>query len=322
MRVQRAGGVVSDRMFGDLPSILQAGDLLVLNDTRVVPAKFSARRATGGRIDGLFLHERADGAWDVLLRSAGRCRVGERLVFDERFGIILESRGQKGQWQVRPDPPAPAADILDVVGVTPLPPYIRRPGPMADQDDRQSYQTVFASTPGAVAAPTAGLHFTESLLGDLESRGVGSTRVTLHVGMGTFAPVKAASLAEHHMHSEWYNLPPSAAADIERTRAAGGRIVAVGTTAVRVLESAARNDGPLAACSGWTDIFIYPPGEFALVDALITNFHLPASTLIMLVAAFCTPGSTDGIEMILNAYRQAVGREYRFFSYGDAMIIE
>jgi len=305
MRLDRADGSTSDHVFADLPDLLRPGDLLVLNDTRVVPAKFRARRPTAGRIEGLFLRQRDDGCWSVLLRNAGRCREGERLTLTDQRGLVLVERGREGHWVVRPDPPAPAMDVLADLGVTPLPPYIRRPGPMVDRADRGEYQTVFARKPGAVAAPTAGLHFTDELFVRLADRGVDRTFVTLHVGEGTFAPVKAATVEGHRMDSEWYDLPAEAVEAIGRTRAAGGRIVAVGTTAVRVLESAAARGGEPAPHQAWTDIFIYPPYRFALTDAMITNFHLPASTLIMLVAAFCDPE-----------------RQYRFYSYGDAMLIE
>ncbi|MFW6154663.1 MAG: tRNA preQ1(34) S-adenosylmethionine ribosyltransferase-isomerase QueA [Planctomycetota bacterium] len=322
-RLERRTGRLDDHRFDELPRLLRRGDLLVLNDTRVVPAKFVARRATGGRIEGLFLHADAEGRWSVLLRNAGRCRVGEALALGEHWRLILLQGGEEGQWQVRPDPPADAGRILDAVGSTPLPPYIHREaGGAEDAADRQAYQTVYARVGGAVAAPTAGLHFTDALFARLDAAGIGRTTVTLHVGLGTFLPVKTATVAAHRMHSEWYHLPAEAVEAVTRTRAAGGRIVAVGTTVVRVLESAARREGALAPHSAWTDIFLYPPCPFALTDALMTNFHLPASTLIMLVAAFCDPGGTGGREMILEAYREAVRREYRFYSYGDAMLIE
>ncbi len=325
LRLERRTGRLDDHRFDELPRLLRPGDLLVLNDTRVVPAKFAARRATGGRIDGLFLRGDAEGRWHVLLRNAGRCREGEALALGERWRLVLEQRGEQGQWRVRPDPPGPAEAILDAVGSTPLPPYIHRgPDHAADAADRRAYQTVFARVPGAVAAPTAGLHFTDALFERLDAAGIGRTTVTLHVGLGTFLPVKAATVEAHRMHSEWYHLPADAVEAITRTRADGGGVVAGGTTAVRVLESAARRrgDGPLTPHSAWTALFLYPPCAFALTDALITNFHLPASTLIMLVAAFCDPGGTAGRERILAAYREAVRRGYRFYSYGDAMLIE
>lgn len=323
MRLSRPSGQVSHHRFADLPSLLRPGDLLVFNDTRVVPAKFEARRATGGRIEGLFLRELDGGVWSVLLRNAGRCSPGERLrLGDGEHELVLVLRGPEGQWAVRPDPPADAQPLLERVGSTPLPPYIHRPGEMTDRQDRGNYQTIFARRSGAVAAPTAGMHFTQPLLAALAERGVERAFVTLHVGLGTFAPVKADALAEHRMHSEWYELPESTARAVTRARAAGRRVVAVGTTVVRVLESSCRKTGGIEPDAGWTDLFLYPPAEFALTDALITNFHLPASTLLMLAAAFCTPGRPEGREVILAAYRQAVEAGYRFFSYGDAMLIE
>lgn len=323
MRLQRASGRIEHRAFRDLAGLLRPGDLLVLNDTRVVPARFEARRPTGGRVEGLFLRTREDGAWSVLLRNAGKCRPGEQLSLNATgHALVLLEREQEGQWLARPEPPAGAEDLLGRIGSTPLPPYIRRPGGRDDAEDRTRYQTVYARAPGAVAAPTAGLHFTPELLDVLERQGVGRAYVTLHVGLGTFAPVKAATLAEHPMHSEWYDLPAATLAAVERTRRQGGRVVAVGTTAVRVLESAARRPGPLAPHGGWTDLFLYPPAGFALTDALITNFHLPGSTLIMLVAAFCAPGREEGRERILAAYREAIAAGYAFYSYGDAMLIE
>lgn len=323
MRLQRGAGRIEHRAFRDLAGLLRPGDLLVLNDTRVVPARFEARRPTGGRVEGLFLRAREEGAWSVLLRNAGKCRPGEKLSLNAAgHALVLVEREQEGQWLARPEPPAAAEGLLERIGSTPLPPYIRRPGERDDAEDRTRYQTVYARAPGAVAAPTAGLHFTPELLDGLERQGVGRAYVTLHVGLGTFAPVKAATLAGHPMHSEWYDLPADTLAAVERTRRQGGRVVAVGTTAVRVLESAARRPGPLAPQSGWTDLFLYPPADFALTDALITNFHLPGSTLIMLVAAFCAPGREEGRERILAAYREAIAAGYAFYSYGDAMLIE
>ncbi len=322
MALDRATGRTTDRSFSDLPHLLRDGDLLLLNDTRVIPAKFEARRASGGRVEGLFLQAGEAGTWSVLLRNAGRCKPGETISLGPEQSLVLLERQERGQWTVRPEPPGEAEAVLERFGATPLPPYIRRPGPMLDREDRSAYQTVYARTPGAVAAPTAGLHFTADLLAVLAERGVAHTFVTLHVGLGTFAPVEADTLAGHRMHAEWYQLPAAALAAIDETRRRGGRIVAVGTTAVRVLESAARRPGPLRAHQGWTDLFLYPPAEFALTDALITNFHLPASTLLMLVAALCQPGGEGGTDMLLNAYRQAVQRRYRFYSYGDAMLIE
>lgn len=323
MVLRRETGIIRHHNFHELPSVLREGDLLVVNDTRVLPAKFHARRTTGGKVEGLFLREEDTGQWQVLLRNAGRCSPGEQLELpgsDVRLELLR--RGKKGQWLVQPSPPEAAEDILGQIGSTPLPPYIHRPGVMTDAQDRRRYQTAFADKPGAVAAPTAGLHFTPAVLDALAAKGIQRTTVTLHVGLGTFAPVKTDDLSEHPMHSEWFEFPDAAAHAIRRARQAGGRVVAVGTTSVRVLESVARRQVSLEPDAGWTDLFLYPPAEFKVVDAMITNFHLPASTLLMLVAAFCTPGQTAGREMILNAYREAIEQEYRFYSYGDAMLIE
>jgi len=311
--------------FRNLPDLLRPGDLLVVNDTRVIPARFHARRDTGGRIEGLFLSESGPGAWQVMLKGAGRCRAGEALAFtaDRATSLRLQADLGRGRWRVAVSPPLPAAEILDRLGAAPLPPYIRRPNTARDADDRRRYQTVYASVPGAVAAPTAGLHFTSEILQQLDDAGVRRARVTLHVGLGTFEPVRCENLADHRMRAEWYDLPPKAAALINAARDDGRRVVAVGTTSVRVLEAAAPKPGdPFTAKSRWTDLFLYPPAEFHAVDAMITNFHLPKSTLLMLVAAFCDPGGTTGLPLILDAYAQAAKLRYRFYSYGDAMLIQ
>jgi len=322
MVLDRATGCVAHRRFTDLPDLLRAGDLLVVNDTAVIPARFDCRRRTGGRIEGLFCREDAPGKWEVMLKGAARCRTGEALTFvgDESVRAVLESRVGEGLWRVRIDPAIGAMDLLGRIGRTPLPPYIRRPGPMRDADDRRAYQTVYAARPGAVAAPTAGLHFTPEVFSALARRGVERAAVTLHVGLGTFAPVKAERVEDHRMHAEWYELGPGAADAVARARRRGRRVVAVGTTSVRVLEAVAAA-GPIGPASGWTDLFIHPPATFAVADAMLTNFHLPRSTLLMLVSAFAAPGATDGIAMIRAAYAQAVPQRYRFYSYGDAMLI-
>jgi S-adenosylmethionine:tRNA ribosyltransferase-isomerase len=351
MVLGRADGRVGHHVFSELPALLRRGDLLVFNDTQVIPAKFHCRRASGGKMEGLFLGQRAIGAWDVLLKNAGRCRLGERVELAGYDGASLELRENLGQgrWLVGVEPAVEALEVLGRAGQTPLPPYIRRPGAGDGPQDRSRYQTVYARRPGAVAAPTAGLHFTIQLLDALAQAGVETASVTLHVGMGTFLPVKVHNLAQHEMHSEWYELPQAAADKINAAKGEGRRVVAVGTTAVRVLETAGletagrpcgRGAGanlasvrtPHAALalhgkSGWTNIFIYPPFEFRVVDAMITNFHLPRSTLLMLVAAFCDGGQAagtagGGVRMILEAYRAAIAGRYRFFSYGDAMLIQ
>ena len=349
MVLRREDGAVEHSTFADLPELLREGDLLVVNDTRVIPAKFFCRRATGAKIEGLFIQEVAAGQWQVMLRGAGKCKLGERLTIDGDDDVtveLLENDG-KGQWRIAVTPAEPAVTVLDRVGRTPLPPYIRRADASQDADDRQRYQTVYAAQPGAVAAPTAGLHFTDDVLAALDDRGIERVAVTLHVGRGTFLPVKVDHLADHDMHAEWYELSAAAAERLSAARAEGRRIVAVGTTSVRVLETIAQKEGRLpisseggpvesqqdaademgmrplfAPASGWTDIFLYPPADFLAVDALITNFHLPKSTLVMLIAAFCSPRQTTGTATILNAYAQAVANAYRFYSYGDAMLIE
>ncbi|MFP3937597.1 MAG: tRNA preQ1(34) S-adenosylmethionine ribosyltransferase-isomerase QueA [Phycisphaerae bacterium] len=323
MVLDRRTGYSDHRIFRELPELLRAGDVLVFNDTRVIPAKFVCRRSTGGRIEGLFLREVRPGQWEVLLRGARRCREGEALslVGSEATELrLLENAGQ-GRWLVEVSPPAGAVDILESVGSPPLPPYIHRPGPLPDAEDRRRYQTVYADRPGAVAAPTAGLHFTPRVLDALDDAGVQTVRVTLHVGLGTFEPVGSEDLSAHDMHSEWYELSAEAAEKLTAAREQHRRIIAVGTTSVRVLETVAQQHGELKAASGWTDLFLYPPAEFHVTDAMLTNFHLPRSTLLMLVAAFCSPGSIEGIRTILDAYAEARRRKYRFYSYGDAMLI-
>jgi len=322
MVLDRRTGRRAHHVFRELPGLLGAGDVLVLNDTRVVAAKFACRRRTGGRIEGLFLRELSRGEWEVMLKGAGRCKPGEELSFvraAEVKAVLLASAGE-GIWHLGVSGRPGAPELLQRVGTTPLPPYIRRPGRLSDSEDRQRYQTVYAADAGAVAAPTAGLHFTEALLDATRARGVETVFVTLHVGLGTFAPVKAERLDRHRMHAEFYRLGAEAAGAIAAAKGSGRRVVAVGTTSVRVLEATAAA-GPIAAGEGWTDVFIHPPAEFRVVDALLTNFHLPRSTLLMLVAAFCAPGATDGVGMILDAYTEAIEEGYRFYSYGDAMLI-
>ncbi len=330
MVLRRPDGRRAHHVFAELPGLLRGGDLLVLNDTRVIPARFFCTRKTGGKIEGLFLREPDVGRWEVLLKSAGRCREAEVLELagaGEKVELILTERREEGNWLVAVRPARPARDLLARAGRTPLPPYIRRPRgadrpPDGEPADRSRYQTIYAARDGAVAAPTAGLHFTRQVFADLAERRIDVARVTLHVGLGTFAPVKGEDLAAHVMHREWYELSEAAAAALNAARAAGRRIVAAGSTSVRVLETAADEAGAFRAASGWTDLFIYPPAEFRVVDALVTNFHLPRSTLLMLVAAFCSPGGTGGLGIILDAYAQAARLRYRFYSYGDAMLIE
>ncbi|MGB9623625.1 MAG: tRNA preQ1(34) S-adenosylmethionine ribosyltransferase-isomerase QueA [Phycisphaerae bacterium] len=304
--------------FANIARYVPPGSLLVLNDTRVVPARYEARRATGGRISGLFIREIAAGQWETLLQGRGRLRVGQELTLGGgAYRATLTDRGERGLWQVRITPADPAETILEHIGRTPLPPYIRRAAAPAEADraDRQRYQTIYATHPGAVAAPTAGLHFSEGVFDSLRAGGAEWVRVTLHVGLGTFAPITADDLAGHTMHAEWYSLPAAAAERINAARAAGRRVIAVGTTAARVLETCADERGVVRAATGWTDLFIYPPYRFRAVDAMVTNFHLPGSTLLAMIYAFA------GADRVRRAYADAIARKYRFYSYGDAMLI-
>ncbi|MDO8632830.1 MAG: tRNA preQ1(34) S-adenosylmethionine ribosyltransferase-isomerase QueA, partial [Phycisphaerales bacterium] len=313
--VDRAADTLDDGTIREFSELLRPDDLLVLNDTRVLPARFYARRVTGGLVRGLFLAERDPGVWRVMLEGSRRLRVGETMSAGADAGrgvpmTLLEACGE-GHWLVRVDCGDPADEVLERIGLTPLPPYIRRKSSDAliDATDRSRYQTVYARRPGAVAAPTAGLHLTESMLDRIRERGVEIAFVTLHVGLGTFKAIAADRLADHVMHEERYELPEETAQAAERCRRRGGRIVAVGTTTVRVLETAARNrdDFPrLSPGRGSTGIFIYPPYAFRVVDALLTNFHLPRSTLLALVMAFA------GVERTRRAYAYAVTQAYRF----------
>ena len=300
-----------DRVFRDLPGLLRSGDLLVFNDTRVIKARLLGVKATGGSVEALV--ERVLPGFEVLmhLRASKSPKAGSRVRFADAFDAEVLGRGgpQESLFHLRF--PSDPFTLLEQHGHVPLPPYITH----ADTaDDERRYQTVFAAKPGAVAAPTAALHFDATLLARLAEHGVGTANVTLHVGAGTFQPVRTENLAEHHMHSEWFEVSEATVQAINRTRAAGGRIVAVGTTTLRALESAARG-GTLEAGSRDTDIFIMPGFEFRVVDVLVTNFHLPKSTLMMLVSAFA------GFDEVRALYAHAIDARYRFFSYGDAMLL-
>lgn len=325
MLVDRASGAIRHETFPALVDQLRPGDCLILNDTRVLPAKLHGfRTATGGKWDGLFLREDSPGRWILIGQTRGRLQEGEMLdlvssdaAVTSPLRVTLVERREGGEWLVEPHSTDSFLSLLDRYGAVPLPPYIERPEERAE--DRERYQTRFARHPGSVAAPTAGLHFTDDVLATIRAKGIKIGYVTLHVGLGTFRPVSAEQLADHAMHSEWCGLPEETAALIRRTRAAGGRVVAVGTTSVRTLESAAAAqnvDGDqLAPWSGDTRLFIRPPYRFRVVDAMLTNFHLPKSTLIVLVCALA------GYDLTMKAYREAVENRYRFFSYGDAMFI-
>ena len=343
MMIHRNSGEIEHHHVRDLPDLLRSEDTMVLNDSRVIPARMVGfRTRTLGRWQGLFLREDPDsGIWEVLTKTRGKLVAGETITIEDRNGLPgmrleIVARTDQGHILVLPRPPADkfsssralasdeseslsaaessAAHWLDRYGRVPLPPYIRD-GHMVDSDV-ENYQTVFAKTPGSVAAPTAGLHFTPSLLKQICAGGTETASVTLHVGLGTFRPVSSETLDEHVMHTEWGQITEENAELIVQRRATGGRCVAVGTTSVRVLESAAADlGGELRAWTSTTDLFIRPPYEFQIVDALMTNFHLPKSTLLVLVSAFASR------ELILEAYAKAIENEYRFFSYGDAMLI-
>jgi S-adenosylmethionine:tRNA ribosyltransferase-isomerase len=310
LTLDAACGDLVDRQFVELPTLLNAGDLLVFNDTRVIPARVFGRKESGGQVE--LLVERVLDGQRVLahVRASIAPKPGSELMLDGDVRVQVLAR-HEALTELRFDDPRPVFDILQAIGHIPLPPYIQR----ADQAaDHERYQTVFARNDGAVAAPTAGLHFDQAMLDKLTAQGVEFAHVTLHVGAGTFQPVRVEELKDHRMHAEFVDVSAQVCAQVANTRARGGRVVAVGTTAVRSLESAAQS-GTLAPFSGDTRLFITPGYQFKVVDALITNFHLPRSTLLMLVCAFA------GYENIMHAYRHAVAQKYRFFSYGDAMFI-
>lgn len=312
LNVDRASGAVSELMIAGIASLVRPGDLLVVNDTRVIPARLFGRKETGGAVE-IFLVRRVPGdgeVWSCLVKASKSPGAGCRILMEEGVKASVLERGDR-EWRVQFTGTDDFWGWLDAVGRLPLPPYIKRE---PEGEDRERYQTVFAREKGAVAAPTAGLHFTPELLDQIRAAGAEIESLTLHVGLGTFMPVRVEDLSQHTMHREWYRIPEKTAAAIRRTRQHGGRVIALGTTALRALEHAAAS-GELEAGEREADIFILPGYRFRVVDALITNFHLPKSTLFMLVCAFA------GKERMLNAYREAVERRFRFFSYGDAMFI-
>ena len=318
MVIHRATGVFDHRRVADLPAFLRTGDLLVVNDTRVIPARLYGHKiATGGSVEILLIEETVPGIWEALLR-ARHAKPGVRLeLADHQIQAEILAVKDEGRVTLRLRHERPLLEILTTDGVPPLPPYIKRTTTNALQRaaDRERYQTVYARNPGAVAAPTAGLHFTEALLATLEQQGVRHAVVTLHVGPGTFKPVTVADVEQHHMDAERYTVPEDTARLICATRAAQGRIVAVGSTVVRTLETVAAEHGAVTASQGRSDLFIYPPYKFRVVDALLTNFHLPSSSLLMMV------GALAGRDLILRAYAEAIRERYRFYSYGDCMLI-
>jgi S-adenosylmethionine:tRNA ribosyltransferase-isomerase len=318
MVVDRAAHAIEHHYIRDLPELLRTNDCLVLNDTRVVPARLvGVRERTGAKWTGLFLSANEHGAWEVLGKTRGRLEPGESILLrgpvpkpEQRLQLLAPLND--GMWAVRPEPPGEPWEILERIGWVPLPPYIR--GGEMNETDVANYQTVFAEQPGSVAAPTAGLHFTPELLQRLAVEGIEQVRLTLHVGVGTFRPISASRIDEHEMHSEWCDVSAAAVEQIVAAKERGGRIVAVGTTSVRTLETAAE-PGALEPFRGETRLFIRPGFHFRVIDALLTNFHLPKSTLLILIRTF------GGDDLIRQAYAEAIREEYRFFSYGDAMLI-
>ena len=316
MCIERSTDTVTSQQFGDIVDAFRAGDVLVVNDTQVIPARLYGHKPSGGQVEVLLVRRCQESLaaheWLCMTRSSKSLAVGTRVHFDSRLSAEVLEPHDEFLRRVRFDCCGDFFDLLDEIGHLPLPPYIRRPDTVAD---RSRYQTVYARQKGAVAAPTAGLHFTEDILQQIRSRGVDICNLTLHVGPGTFLPVRVDDVHKHKMHSEYYSIPQQTAATVNEARRRGGRVFALGTTVTRAMETAATDGDILNEGCGDSDIFIVPGYRFKIVDALITNFHLPKSTLLMLVSAFA------GHERILDAYKQAVAEKYRFFSYGDCMLI-
>ena len=312
MLLDRVSGEIEHRHFYELPELLREGDCLIMNDSRVLPARLLGTRESGGGVELVLLRDLGEGRWECLSRPGRKTRPGTKLSFGEgELTATVEAVADGGNRIVRFRYEGIFLEVLERLGKMPLPPYIKE-----ELQDAERYQTVYSREVGSAAAPTAGLHFTDELLDRIRARGVRTGFVTLHVGLGTFRPVKEEEIEDHDMHAEFCMIPAETAELINETRRAGGRVIAVGTTSCRTLESFAAEDGTLRESAGWTDIFIYPGYRFKCIDALVTNFHLPESTLIMLVSALA------GREHVLNAYREAVAGRYRFFSFGDAMFIK
>lgn len=310
---RRETSLLAHRAFSDFPEYLNAGDCLVLNDTRVIPARLLGRRRTGGQAELLLLRPLGGDRWEALGRPARRLRVGETVEFGAVLRAEVVALGDEGRRTVQLHYEGELLPLLDRVGQMPLPPYIQRE--QTEAEDKTRYQTVYAAQPGAVAAPTAGLHFTPEVLAAIEARGVKIVRLTLHVGLGTFRPISVERLEDHVMHAEWYSVAPEAAATINTARAGGGRVIAAGTTVVRTLETVADEAGQVHSGEGLTRIFISPGYTFRVTDGMLTNFHLPRSSLLVMVSAFA------GRERILAAYAEAIAQGYRFYSYGDATLL-
>jgi S-adenosylmethionine:tRNA ribosyltransferase-isomerase len=313
MILHRQTGVVEHQAFREITKYLRAGDLLVMNNTRVLPTRLIGKKETGGKIEMLLIPSwnGTKGEWEALIKGAGKVKRGARIRFEAEFrGEIEDVKDGKGK--VTFSYQGEVKELLEKIGHIPLPPYIKR----GDEPlDRERYQTVFAERDGSIAAPTAGLHFTHTLLQALKDTGVRTTMITLHIGTGTFTPVKARDVEAHAMEAEWIEISEETAREIKAAKARGGRVVSVGTTTTRALESFSVGDGAVRSGKGMSSLFIYPPYRFRVIDSLITNFHLPKSTLIMLVSAFA------GKDLLMKAYQEAILRKYRFYSYGDAMLI-
>jgi S-adenosylmethionine:tRNA ribosyltransferase-isomerase len=313
MVLRKNEGAIEHRVFREIPEFFRAGDLLVMNNTRVLPVRLIGKKESGGKCEILLIPppDERNGEWDVLVKGSGRIKEGARIHFGRGIDGEIKSLN-KGRGKVMFSHPEEIPDLIREIGHIPLPPYIKR----GDEPlDKVRYQTVYAERDGSIAAPTAGLHFTESLLQSIRGQGVNVAWVTLHIGVGTFAPVKAGEVEDHRMDSEWLEISPETADAIEATKRRGGRVIAVGTTSTRSLESFADGEGRVRSGKGLCSLFIYPPFRFRIIDGLITNFHLPKSTLVMLACAFA------GKDLLLRAYEEAVEKKYRFYSYGDAMLI-
>jgi len=310
--LNRETGAIEHKIFSDVIDYLNEGDCLVINNTRVIPARLiGEKEGTGGKVEVLLLKRRANDVWETLVKPGKKLRPGARVIFgDGRLKAEILEIAEEGNRLVRFYYEGIFEEILDSLGEMPLPPYITH-----KLEDKEMYQTVYAKFDGSAAAPTAGLHFTKELLNKIEEKGIKIASITLHVGLGTFRPVKVDDVNNHHMHTEWYEVNAEAAEIINETKRNGGRVICVGTTSCRTIESVADENGYMKAKTGETDIFIYPGYKFKVMDGLITNFHLPESTLVMLVSAFA------GKENVLSAYETAVKEKYRFFSFGDAMIL-
>ena len=314
--LERKSGIILNRNFTEIVSLLPESSCLVINNTKVLPARIPGKRQSGGKIEALLIEENNNGDWIAIVRKAGRIKLGERLEFcDGKLLAKAKERLEEGEWLLEFEETERLKERLEDVGLPPLPPYIERrnASDFQNKKDRERYQTCFANEPGAIAAPTAGLHFTPEILTEIENRGIDILEVTLHVGLGTFSSIDQEDIRKHKMHAEFFSVSSQTLRQLQVYQNNNKQMINVGTTSVRVLETLARQN--FQESSGWTDIFIYPPCKFKMTDGLLTNFHLPKSTLMLLVSAFC------GRDLLLSAYQHAVAEKYRFFSYGDCMLI-